>query len=141
MGIGKESSAATFYLFNEPALNTFDRELAIARCVPPYRITGEVTVPVVPLRDVFSNNLAANQPIDFLTVDVEGRDIDVLQSNDWEKYRPKIVLVEILGEAMARVISNPVTLYLSDKNYVLYSKTVNTAIFIDSTLPALKASG
>jgi hypothetical protein len=140
IGIGKESSASTFYLFNEPALNTFDRELAIARSVPPYQITGEVKVGVMPLHEVFSKYLARNQLIDFLTVDVEGRDIEVLQSNDWHKYRPKIVVVEILGKSAVNAAQDPVALYLADRQYVFYAKTVNTALFIDSTLPAIVRS-
>ncbi len=141
IGIGKESSAATFYLFNEPALNTFDPELAMARSIPPYELTSEVQVAIVPLREVFSKYLPANQSIDLLTIDVEGRDMDVLQSNDWRKYRPKIVAVEILGKPVVDAASDPVVLYLADKQYVFYAKTVNTALFIDSTLPALSPSG
>jgi FkbM family methyltransferase len=140
IGIGKERSAATFYLFNEPALNTFDRELAMARSVPPYQLTSEVSVAIVPLHEVFSKYLAANQTIDFLTIDVEGRDMDVLQSNDWRKYRPKIVVVEILGKPIVDAASDPVALYLADNQYVFYAKTVNTALFIDSTLPALNGT-
>ncbi len=139
IGIGKESSAATFYLFNEPALNTFDGGLAFARSVPPYRIIREISVAIVPLRDVLFKHVAINQPIDFLTVDVEGRDIDVLESNDWDKYRPKIVLVEILSKPVIACASDPVTRYLAERQYVFYAKTVNTAIFVDSTLPTLKA--
>jgi FkbM family methyltransferase len=141
VGIGKEISTATFYLFNEPALNTFDRDLALARCVPPYRQVGETTVAIVPLRDVFSKHLAANRPIDFLTVDVEGRDIDVLQSNDWLNYRPKIVLVEILHKTVVDAAIDPVALYLAGLDYAFYSKTVNTALFIDATLPTFRMGG
>ncbi|MCW5198181.1 FkbM family methyltransferase [Desulfobulbus sp. F3] len=32
--------------------------------------------------------------IDFLSVDAEGVDLKVLKSNDWNKYRPYIVLAE-----------------------------------------------
>lgn len=34
------------------------------------------------------------EKIDLLSVDCEGFDIDVLASNNWEKYRPSIVMVE-----------------------------------------------
>jgi hypothetical protein len=33
------------------------------------------------------------QEIDFLSVDVEGLDYDVLLSNNWQKYRPKVIVV------------------------------------------------
>ncbi|BAT58478.1 hypothetical protein GJW-30_1_01004 [Variibacter gotjawalensis] len=42
---------------------------------------------------------AAHAPaeIDFLKVDVEGAEKDVLGGNDWTKYRPKVVLAEALA--------------------------------------------
>ena len=34
------------------------------------------------------------QAIDFLNVDVEGHDLEVLESNDWKRFRPKVIVVE-----------------------------------------------
>ena len=101
LGIGKESTAVTFYLFNEPALNTMDFELAKARCIGSWRITAEVKVDVLPLREVLSRYVADGRRIDFISIDVEGRDMDVLQSNDWLRFRPLIVAVEIFGKSIA----------------------------------------
>ena len=47
--------------------------------------------------DIYLNN---NNDIDFLNIDAEGSDLDVLKSNDWSKYRPKFVLVEILNSSI-----------------------------------------
>ena len=38
------------------------------------------------------------QKIDLLMIDVEGHEISVLQSIDWKKHRPKVLLVENNGE-------------------------------------------
>lgn len=35
------------------------------------------------------------QKIDLMSIDVEGLDLEVLQSNNWEKYRPKAIIIEI----------------------------------------------
>src|SRR5688572_12859745 len=40
------------------------------------------------------NTWPAKPDIDFLSVDVEGYEMNVLRSNNWEKYRPKLILVE-----------------------------------------------
>ena len=45
------------------------------------------------LEDVLEEYRPAGE-IDLLDVDVEGRDLDVLHSNDWERFRPLIVLIE-----------------------------------------------
>jgi FkbM family methyltransferase len=38
----------------------------------------------------------APSKIDFLKIDVEGHESEVLAGNDWEKYRPKVILVEAI---------------------------------------------
>ncbi len=135
VGVGTTPSVATFYVFNEPALNTFDFELAQARSIAPWRVTGQVAVEIMPLRDILSKHLTVEQKINFITVDVEGRDLDVLRSNDWEKYRPMVVVVEIFGKSMDELVKDSLTEYLNANNYVIYAKTVNTTFFVDVKLP------
>ena len=43
---------------------------------------------------IFDEYLSHNKVIDFLSVDVEGADLKVLVSNDWTRYRPRIVVTE-----------------------------------------------
>lgn len=45
------------------------------------------------LRDILAEH-ADQRVIDFLTVDCEGHDLQVLYSNDWNRFRPKYVVVE-----------------------------------------------
>jgi FkbM family methyltransferase len=132
-GIGR-AGTSKFYVFNAPALNTFDEELAKARSNGRWRITQTLDVPRVPLSEVLKQHLPENQAIDFLTVDVEGFDLDVLQSNDWQRYRPSVVLVETLGRSLDDLALDPVTGYMRSLGYVAYSKTVNTTFFVDDAL-------
>jgi FkbM family methyltransferase len=53
---------------------------------------GSTVVECIPLRDVLGQYSAHH--IDLLTVDVEGMDLEVLESNDWNTFRPTVVLVE-----------------------------------------------
>ena len=50
---------------------------------------------IITLEDILDNYLPKNQEINFLTIDVEGLDFDVLKSNNFEKYKPKMILIEI----------------------------------------------
>lgn len=131
-GIGRKVETLKFYVFNEPALNTFDESLARTRCNDVWHIKATVDVPIVPLSEILKEHLPEGQRIDFLTVDVEGFDLDVLQSNDWQKYRPSVVLVETLGLSLEDLALDPVTGYMRSLGYVLYSKTVNTTFFVDN---------
>jgi FkbM family methyltransferase len=51
-----------------------------------YKIT------VMPLHTVFAEQKV--RKIDFLKIDVEGHEFEVLKSNDWYKYRPTVVAIE-----------------------------------------------
>jgi FkbM family methyltransferase len=137
VGIAEQAGKAQFFVFDERALNTFDPALAELRNKPPYKLEQVVEVPIRPLRDVLREHMPAGTRIDFLTVDVEGRDYDVLASNDWESFRPGIVLVEaVLGASVADLQSDAVVKFLSERNYELVAKTVCTCIFVDRSAPA-----
>lgn len=132
IGIGKVRSTVSFHVFNEPALSTFDENLAVSRAIAPRRVVEVIPVEIVPAAEVFARYLKPGQRVDFLTVDVEGFDMDVLQSNDWSVFRPMVVAVEIYNRTIAEAINDEVAVFLASKDYIFYSKTVNTAFFVES---------
>jgi FkbM family methyltransferase len=133
-GVGRKAETLKFFVFNEPALNTFDESLAKARCNDVWHIKSTVDVPVLPLSEILKKYVPKGQSIDFFSVDVEGFDLDVLQSNDWQKYRPLVVLVETFGLSFEDLALDPLTEYLHSLGYVVYSKTVNTTFFVDEVV-------
>jgi len=54
----------------------------------------DIKVAAVPLRDILAARLPKNKKIDFMKVDVEGLEDEVLRSNDWDKYSPEIICIE-----------------------------------------------
>lgn len=124
---------ATYYQFNEPALNGFSEPISLGRDgLRDYKIINRTTILGMPLSDVLDKNMPPNTPIDFLTIDVEGLDFDVLKSNDWDRFRPKVILIEILVSNLDSLLSDPISSYLLDMNYRLYAKTLNTVFFISN---------
>jgi len=130
-GVGRKAETLKFFVFNEPALNTFDESLAKSRCNDVWHIKATVDVPILPLSEILKKYVPEGQSIDFFSVDVEGFDLDVLQSNDWKEYRPFVVLVETFGLSFEDLASDSLTQYLHSLGYVVYSKTVNTTFFVD----------
>ncbi len=80
------------------------------------------------LSEVLDEFLPKDQTIDFLSIDVEGLDLEVLQSNDWKKYRPTYVLVELLEEQMKDPLKSKILQFMDSHGYEMRSKTMNTAI-------------
>jgi len=131
VGVGLNECQLDFYVFNEPALNGFSKELSDERHDPnlAYQINKIIKVNVFPLSVVLDRNLPAGQNIDFMSVDVEGLDFEVLKSNDWIKYRPKIVLAEILSSSMHDIDKSNIGRLMRDVGYVIYAKCMNTVFF------------
>jgi FkbM family methyltransferase len=129
MAIGSEEAELVFFMFNESALNTFDAALARSRDQGLYRIVREQRIPVQSLAAVLEAYLPAHRPIDFLSVDVEGMDLNVLQSHDWERVRPECVLVECFGVNLLDLARESVYQFMCERSYQAVAKTANTVIF------------
>ena len=108
LAIGTPPRTADLHFFGEWASsNTLDP--AFAEMISSSQdVPIERTIPteVVPLDEVLDEHLPGRS-IDFLTVDVEGMDVEVLESNDWSRFRPRVVAVEDLDLRLARPDDSP----------------------------------
>ncbi|OYU42663.1 MAG: SAM-dependent methyltransferase [Burkholderiales bacterium PBB4] len=132
IGISKTSDKQIFYIFNEPALNTFDKELAYSKNgTNGNYITKQLNVQTSPLSQILDNYLPENvKNIDFMSIDVEGLELLVLESNDWNKYKPQFLLVEELNNCLNIMIKESAVLkFLEERNYTLIAKTFNTSFY------------
>ena len=119
-----------YYMFNEPALNSFSKELVEKRDGKDnYNVISEKNMETSTLEETFEKYLQYGQEIDFLSVDVEGLDLQVLKSNNWKRFRPKVVLVEILGGSIMDIANSKEYKYLNRFGYEVFAKAVNTVIF------------
>ncbi len=133
IGISEQKGELDYFVFNETALNGFSRDLSERyEADSTYRIETVIKVEVLPLRQILNEHLPAGQAIDFMSIDVEGLDFQVLKSNDWNKYRPTYVLVEILGSSLHDVDQSEVGKLMSSVGYELYAKSMNTVFFKES---------
>lgn len=135
VGVGDAEGELTYYKFNDPALNTCDVELARQRENATYHIVDTMRVSIMTLAKILETHLPENVGIDFLSVDVEGYDLNVLRSNDWSKFRPRCVLVEILSIDLTRLSQHPIHHFLEAQGYRAWAKTVNTVFFLDNAHP------
>lgn len=52
----------------------------------------------------------------------------VLKSNNFEKYKPKVILIEILGSSLDEIENNEISIFLKKYGYKIMQK-LNTVIF------------
>ncbi|WP_459200955.1 FkbM family methyltransferase [Methanococcus sp. CF] len=133
--ISDRQELLTYYSFNEPALNGFSKDLSEQRDGKNgYYIISEKNIETTTLESILDDYLPKNQQIDLLSIDVEGLDYRVLKSNNFEKYRPKVILIEILENDFENIFNNEIYCYLYNINYSVYAKTVNTIFFVDNAV-------
>ena len=119
-----------YYMFNESALNGFSKELAEKRADKNgYKIISIKDIETSTLEEILEKHLLYGQEIDFMSIDVEGLDLQVLKSNNWKRFRPKFVLVEILGSSINDIANSKEYKYLAGFEYEIFAMTVNTVIF------------
>lgn len=94
VGVSREHGELTYYFISEDStMNSFSREF-LEHTGAISAVKREIQVPVMPLSDILERHLPEGQRIDFMSVDVEGHDLQALESNDWERFRPRFVVVE-----------------------------------------------
>lgn len=132
IGISENFENKTFYQFNDPALNTFDSARADHLIeMTAYRLTNTVSVMTKPLKDVLEEH-AKERSIEFMSIDVEKHEIAVLRSNDWSRFRPYLLLIELFDTDLEDYKKNKVHTFLEKNSYRLIAKTMRTCFYIDT---------
>lgn len=132
MPVSDESTTLTYFIFNETALNTLDpNEANLKNNTNGYKIVQKLELKTTRLDELLSKYLPKNiVNIDFMTIDVEGLDLQVLKSNDWIKYRPELILVEELRTDLETVmLKSPVFAFMKEQGYSLICRSYNTSFY------------
>ncbi len=96
IAIGDEVGEKDYYIFDHEGVNTFVKEIAFGRNLQngfKYIETKKVKTDV--LINIF-DKYVGSKIIDFLNIDVEGYEMNILKQNDWIRYRPNVIVCEML---------------------------------------------
>lgn len=108
-GIGtKNNETAEFYRMFPPTLSTFSKEFLAMNLGRGHQHVSTEKIPMYTLASVLEKYIPPNTEVDFLTIDAEGNDFDVLQSNDWARFRPRVVIVECITQYNPSPVQNDV---------------------------------
>lgn len=127
-----DESEADFYILNCDGLNTFDKEEALRRQeMGTYKITEVVKVPLVDINTLIKTNFTTYP--DLLSIDIEGLDLAVLQSLDFEKYPIPVICVETCTytENYIKPKDNTIAEFLLQTGYEIYGDTYINTIFVN----------
>lgn len=105
------------------SMNTFDYKFLTEKNLLD-KIEKEINVPLVTIEDLVDEYKLYDK-IDFMDIDVEGMDFQVLLSNNWDKFRPKLVMIET-EKSIEEDLAGEVYSLMKFHNYKLLAKMVQT---------------
>lgn len=98
VGIGNsEDKTLDFYIFKEDELSTFSEEAKKYYIENGHEFDKTELVPIRSLSRVIEEYSNKIHKIDFMSIDVEGFELDVLDSYDW-KIKPLLIVLESNGQ-------------------------------------------
>ena len=126
--IGDSSEMTEFFVFEPYGLSTADPEVSKnVMKIKDVRLLETIKLKTIRLSDIVPSitpNTAA-----FLSIDVEGLDLEVLKTNDWTRFRPRIICVENWG-GVQNSSNSKIAVYLNSKNYRMHAFTGLSEIYI-----------
>jgi FkbM family methyltransferase len=126
IAVAPEEGETTLYtLSHDTTLSTLSRAAAEEAARRLGLAIHEVKVRTMPLQKIFEKH-AAGRVVDFMSVDAEGYDIEVLRTNSWEQNRPTFVLVELNQNR------NGIVQLLQRNDYCLLINNHVNGLFVDA---------
>lgn len=128
--VGTPGRWVEFSIFEEQTLNTMDAEVA-QKLVQQNRsrLLRTQKLQTQSLAQILERHAPRGRTIDFLSVDVEGADLEVLQSNDWGAFSPSFIVVESHGTELSKIHEVPVAIFLGARGYTAIAATGPSLIF------------
>ena len=136
IGIGvKEDILPYYFISDDSSMNSFSKDNLLRLGMYEF-VKKEIPIKVLPLNQILDKHANSFDTIDLLTIDVEGFDLEVVKSNNWSKYRPKVIVVELYCRTIEDLFTNETANYLRELGYEIVAKNVilrdvASVIFVD----------
>jgi FkbM family methyltransferase len=130
LGIADRQGKMVYYILYPETLSTFCLDEIKRRKKEGirFKVIKKVNIKVDTLANVVEK-YAKERKIDFVSIDTEGFDLRVLKSNNWEKYRPRLICIEKDPQGQGEV-----DLFLKKRGYDLCFKGRVNNIYQDVLL-------
>jgi hypothetical protein len=135
-GIGLDDTPfLDYYMLEEEQLNTFDKEQVEKLAKDGVALKGVVKMPMFPINRVMVEHFGGVAP-DFMSIDVEGLDLAILKTLDFDRFRPKVICAETIITFTLKH-NTAVPEFLATKGYVVRGGTYPNMLFVDGRLPGV----
>jgi len=142
IAVSDKSGEVDLYFYHDrSAINTLSKETFDSRggkSLDVKKIKSET------LNSIIENSLFKDNKIDFLTIDVEGYEMNVLKGFDINRYRPDIIVLEFTDNAskvqefynnkIQNLINSEIYKYMSQNNYSFINWVGFDLVFISKDI-------
>ena len=133
-----EEGVVDFFRFEEELMNTASPEFLETITAGGFGQPVTESLPRVPLHQALLNLGIAPRRIDFINIDVEGSDFEVLSTHDFDQFPLDIILIELLPVDHSGSLLEPVppkswekaAKFLEQRDYVLTHFLHRSALFV-----------
>jgi FkbM family methyltransferase len=135
VGVAAEKGNREFYFIDDwSGRNTFDRKTAEDFVIanPRFSISRVEVIPVVTINEIVANFAGGKWP-DFLSLDIEGADLAVLQSAEFGARSPVVICAEAIS-GDDKDVSGSLVEILNSRGYEVFCRTVANIIFVVRSL-------
>jgi FkbM family methyltransferase len=106
--VGLSKTKTKFFEFVPTEYSTMVKSVADQLIAEGKKLKSTYEIESIRLSDT-DIEISPSQP-SFLSIDVEGADLEVLNSIDWTKIRPRVVCIEEVGETNSKLIKEKLEL-------------------------------
>jgi hypothetical protein len=119
-----------YYLFDPPAASTLSASQAeIWQRHFKWRLIEVTKVKVLGINELLETYVPDNKQIDYLNIDIEGLDEQIILAIDFTKYKPRVISVEIHFADLTQIAQNQVFQRLLSEGYKIFAVVLMTYIF------------
>ena len=136
----KEGETDLYFYHNKSALNTISKQNADFQKAD---ISSIKKIKTQSINKILENSPYKDQKIDFLSVDVEGSELDIFKNFDFNKYSPKVIVVEFLDLSLKKLeiknlsvnnmIRSEIFELIQSKGYTLANVLHSDLVFIKNS--------
>jgi FkbM family methyltransferase len=127
---GKEKKADLYIMYDD-VLSTFSYDEALEYEKKGHKIKEKISVQLIDINDIIENYIKACP--DFISIDIEGKELEILEVFDFNKFRPKVFCIETWSYAKTMKETSIIDL-LNKNNYVVVADTTLNTIFRDNNV-------
>ena len=135
----KAEEVDLYFYHNKSPINTINKDLVNFHKTKPKQIKK---INTKTLNSIIMKTPFANEKIDFMNIDVEGHELNVLKGFDLKKYSPTIIVIEYLDLNVKKleitnfnlqnIINSKIYKYMINNNYTLVNWIHSDLVFVNN---------